>query len=254
MDQPTESKRYAAIMETLKDSAKDLLGIKLTRGQVKAFENYALELTAWNQHTNLTAVLDPQGILVKHFLDSLSCLAAIKNHRNQKQALRVVDVGSGAGFPGLPLAIVHPDIHWTLVDATEKKCAFLRHMVTELELPNTRVLHSRAETLGRDSEHRERYDWAIARAVARLPVLLEYLLPVTCTGGSCLAQKTEIARAEIRDGARALAVLGGEVEKVLPVELPGIAGPRHLIVIKKIAATPDAYPRRVGVPTKRPLL
>jgi 16S rRNA (guanine527-N7)-methyltransferase len=154
----------------------------------------------------------------------------------------------------LPLAIVRPDIHLTLVDATEKKCAFLRHMVAELGLSTTRVLHHRAENLGRDPRHRGRYDWAIARAVARLPVLLEYLLPITRTGGRCLAQKTETARAEIQDAELALAVLGGEVEYVMPVELPRIAEPRHLIVIKKVAATPDVYPRRAGVPRRRPLL
>ncbi len=220
-------------MEKLKRSAKHLLGLKLTRAQLQAFEDYALELTAWNQHTNLTTILDPQDILVKHFLDSLSCLLAINSKRSPKQALRVADVGSGAGFPGLPLAIMRPDIQLTLVDATEKKCAFLRHMVSALGLPNARVVH--------------------ARAVARLPVLLEYLLPLTRSGGRCLAQKTETARAEIQDAKRALAVLGGEVENVLPVELPGIAEPRHLIVIKKVAATPDSYPRLAGVAVKRPL-
>lgn len=241
-------------MEALKHSAKELFGLKLTRTQLQAFENYALELTAWNQHTNLTTILNPREILIKHFLDSLSCLLAIKNHRNPNRTVSVIDVGSGAGFPGLPLAIVRPDIHLTLVDSTEKKCEFLRHMVAKLGLPTTRVLHQRAETLGGDPEHRGRYDWAIARAVARLPVLLEYLLPTTRSGGCCLAQKTETARAEIQDSARALAVLGGEVEKVLQVKLPGITEPRHLIVIKKIAATPNAYPRRAGVPAKRPLL
>jgi 16S rRNA (guanine527-N7)-methyltransferase len=240
-------------MEKLKRSAKHLLGLKLTRVQLQAFEDYALELTAWNQHTNLTTILDPQDILVKHFLDSLSCLLAINSKRSPKQALRVADVGSGAGFPGLPLAIMRPDIQLTLVDATEKKCAFLRHMVSALGLPNARVVHARAENLGRDREHRGHYEWAVARAVARLPVLLEYLLPLTRSGGRCLAQKTETARAEIQDAKRALAVLGGEVENVLPVELPGIAEPRHLIVIKKVAATPDGYPRRTGVPAKRPL-
>ncbi|MDP6793252.1 MAG: class I SAM-dependent methyltransferase, partial [Anaerolineales bacterium] len=112
-------------MEALKHSAKELLGLKLTRTQLQAFENYAFELTAWNQHTNLTTILDPRGILVKHFLDSLSCLLAIKCHRNPNRTVRVIDVGSGAGFPGLPLAIVNPEIHLTLVDATEKKCEFL---------------------------------------------------------------------------------------------------------------------------------
>ena len=240
-------------METLKRSAKDLLGLKLTRAQLQAFENYALELTAWNQHTNLTTILDPQDILVKHFLDSLSCLPAINRRHNPKRALRVVDVGSGAGFPGLPLAIMRPDIQLTLVDATEKKCAFLRHMVAELGLITARVLHRRAENLGWDREHRGHYDWAIARAVARLPVLLEYLLPLTRSDGRCLAQKSEGARTEIQAAGRALAVLGGEVENVLSVELPGIAEPRHLIIIKKVAATPDGYPRRAGVPVKRPL-
>ena len=241
-------------METLRRSAKQLLSLKLTGAQLQAFENYALELTAWNQHTNLTTILDPQGIIIKHFLDSLSCLLAIKSRRKPKREMRVVDVGSGAGFPGLPLAIMRPDIHLTLLDATEKKCVFLRHMISEIGLQSTRVLHSRAENMGRDPDHRGRYDWAIARAVARLPVLLEYLLPITRSGGRCLAQKTETAPAEIQDAEHALAVLGGEVEEVLRVELPGIAEPRHLIVIKKVAATPDAYPRRTGVPRKRPLL
>ena len=241
-------------METLKQSAKELLGLQLTREQLLAFENYALELTAWNEYSNLTAILDQRGILIKHFLDSLSCLLAIRDLRNPTRALQLIDVGSGAGFPGLPLAIVHPEIHLTLVDATEKKCAFLRHMVAQLALPTTCVLNRRAENVGRDPEYRERFDWAIARAVARLPILLEYLLPITRSGGRCLAQKADSAQEEIQDAERVLAVLGGEVEKVLSVELPGIEETRHLIVIRKVAATPDTYPRRVGVASKRPLL
>ena len=241
-------------MEILKRSAKELFGIKLTVAQIQSFENYALELAAWNQYTNLTSILDPQRIQTKHFLDSLSCLLAIHGHHNPKRKMRVVDVGSGAGFPGLPLAIMHPEIELTLLEATEKKCAFLRHMVSEIGLPTTRVLHSRAENIGHDPEHRGYYDWAIARAVARLPVLLEYLLPITRSGGRCLAQKAETATTEIQDAEHALAVLGGEVEKVLRVKLPGITEPRYLIVIKKVSATPETYPRRVGVPGKRPLL
>ncbi|MCH2539972.1 MAG: 16S rRNA (guanine(527)-N(7))-methyltransferase RsmG [Anaerolineales bacterium] len=241
-------------MESLKRSAKELLGLQLTRKQLLDFENYALDLTAWNEYSNLTAIVDRRGILVKHFLDSLSCLLAIRNLQNPTHGLQLIDVGSGAGFPGIPLAIVYPEIHLTLMDATEKKCAFMRHMVAKLALPTTYVLNRRAENVGQDPEYRGSFDWAIARAVAHLPILLEYLLPITRSGGYCLVQKADSAREEIQDAERALAVLGGEIENVLSVELPGIPETRHLIVIRKVAATPDTYPRRVGVAAKRPLL
>ena len=145
-------------------------------------------------------------------------------------------------------------MHMTVLEATEKKCAFVRQIVTDLKLNNTRVIHSRAETLGRDPEHRGHYDWSIARAVAHLPVLLEYMLPLTRKGGHCLTQKAGTVRAEVQDAAHALDILGARVENMHQVCLPGISEPRYVIVIKKEASTPETYPRRTPAPAKRALL
>lgn len=242
------------MMRAFVQAARDMLGITLDAEQVAAFEHYATELTAWNERHNLTTIIDPQGILIKHFLDSLTCLLVVGRPGPEARARNLIDVGSGAGFPGLPLRIANPELRLSLVEATGKKCDFLRHMVRELKLDGVEVIQRRAEDIGRDPAHRGRYDWAVARAVARMPVLLEYLLPLVRSGGCCLAQKGETAHAETHEAAHALAVLGGQVQQVLPVELPSVVETRHLVVIKKTSATPDTYPRRAGIPNKKPLV
>ncbi len=235
-------------MDALLAGAHALLNLELTPAHLAAFQLYADELRAWNEKSNLTAITDPHGIQIKHFLDSLSLLKVM---RPAKQT--VVDVGTGAGFPGLPLKIVCPDIRLTLIEATGKKIAFCEHIVATLKLSGVSVVKARAEDVGQDPAHRERYDWVLARAVAEMPVLAEYLLPLAKRGGRVLAQKGEGAPAETHRAESAIRMLGGELEQLTPIELPGIVETRYLVVLKKCAATPPAYPRRPGTPTKAPL-
>ena len=238
-------------MEPLVTSAHEL-SITLTNRQLAAFETCYLELTAWNQRFNLTAITDREGVLVRHFLDSLSCLKTLPRAELAAGA-QVVDVGTGAGFPGLPLKIICPGMRLTLLEATGKKVTFLKHVVRALGLKGVEVIHGRAEELGHNPVHRERYNWALARAVAEMPTLVEYLLPLVRVGGAALAQKGEGAAVEVHGADTAIAMLGGQVRQLVPVELRGLAETRYLVVVDKVAATPEKYPRRPGVPQKRPL-
>jgi 16S rRNA (guanine527-N7)-methyltransferase len=224
-------------------------GFPLTQQQQKAFQLFEDELIAWNEKFNLTAIRDREGIRVKHFLDSLTCLRAFPALQNHK----VIDIGTGAGFPGIPLKLYCPGIQLTLVESIGKKATFCRHMAETLELKNVDVLALRAEEMGRLPAHREQYDLALARAVAPLPVLAEYLLPLLKRGGKMLAQKGETAPAECQQAEHAIQMLGGRLEKLIPVTLPGVTGERYLVLVEKIAATPPAYPRPTGVPQKKPL-
>jgi len=210
---------------------------------------YERELVDWNTRFNLTAIRDPQEIHVKHFLDSLTCLLAFRD----ASIGNLVDIGTGAGLPGIPIKIIYPKIHLTLVESVGKKAEFCRHVVNVLDLSGVEVVQQRAETLGQDPAYREQYDWAVARAVAILPVLVEYLLPLVRVGGSMLAMKGESGPAEAHSSDHALRMLGGHLRQLVPVTLPGVAEERYLVVIDKVAATPRGYPRKVGIPAKRPL-
>lgn len=235
--------------EGLKFHARRLFGLELSDAHLSAFQHYQQELLAWNERYNLTAITDSIEIEHKHFLDSLSCLRVMQLRGDD----RVVDVGTGAGFPGLPLKIVCPAIHLTLVESIRKKVDFCEHLVEVLGLRGVEVIHSRAETLGQDERYRTSYDWALARAVALTPVLLEYLLPLLKLNGHALLQKGSTGPQEIQSAGQALAVLGGEVINMEPVELPKVTETRYLILVRKCAATPEKYPRRPGMPAKRPL-
>ena len=224
-------------------------GSPLTQIQQKSLDIYQEELLSWNEKFNLTAIRDKEGIRIKHFLDSFSCLTVMKNLKTQ----RVIDVGTGAGFPGIPLKIACPDIKLTLVESVGKKAGFCQHMIDLLRLENVQVLTLRAEEVGRLPNHRAQYDWAIARAVAGLPILSEYLIPLLKLGGHMLAQKGESAHAEAQASENALKVLGAELQSITPIILPGVVEERFLILVKKIAATATIYPRNVGIPSKKPL-
>lgn len=233
-------------MTTSLDEGARAFGLSLTRGQGDAFETYYRELVAWNARVNLTAITARDDVIVKHFLDALSVAPQLHSARN------LIDIGAGAGLPGIPLKIVLPHLRLTLLEATRKKIEFLKHIITQLNLPDAVAVHARAEDLACDAAHREQYDAAVARAVASLATLLEYALPFVRQGGVFIAQKGVEVDDEIRAAARALDLLGGRVRESVPVQLPGLE-PRHLIVVEKITATPDQYPRRAGMPERKPL-
>jgi len=225
------------------------LGIHLTPEQVRLFAIYQAELLDWNQRANLTAITDPREVQVKHFADSLACLLAFP----EPGPLWVIDVGTGAGFPGVPLKIVRPELRLTLLDSTRKKTLFLEHLVQVLALADVVVLTGRAEEVGRDPAQRETHDVATSRAVAKLAALAELCLPLVRVGGRMIAQKKAGIDAELRAAGRAITVLGGRLLPVQTYRLPDLAEPRWLVVVEKIRPTPPQYPRRVGVPTKKPL-
>jgi 16S rRNA (guanine527-N7)-methyltransferase len=234
---------------TLAEQASALFHLTLTPEQEAQFEAYARELVSWNAHTNLTAIADPEGVRVRHFLDSLSVAKVLP----LEAGMRVIDVGTGAGFPGLPLAILVAGLRVTLLEATGKKIAFLDHVIKTLGLTDARTLHARAEDAGHMDNHRAHYDLVLARAVARLPGLLEYMLPLAKVGGRCVALKGTTAREEADDAARALATLGGALERIEAVTLPGVDEPHHLVIVQKVGKTPPSYPRKPGIPTRKPL-
>ncbi|GAB4491002.1 MAG: 16S rRNA (guanine(527)-N(7))-methyltransferase RsmG [Anaerolineales bacterium] len=236
-------------MEKLVHDALQLFGISLSPRQVAQLAAYERELLEWNQKFNLTAIRDVDGIRAKHFLDSMSCALAWR----EQIPRRLVDVGTGAGFPGIVLKILYPGMKLTLVESVGKKANFCSHIVQTLGLESVEVLIARAEDAGRDPKHREKYDWAVARAVANLPVLAEYLLPLVRVGGGMLAQKGESGPAEAQAAEHAFKLLGGCMRQLISVELPGVAEERYLVIVNKPAATPPAYPRKVGIPAKKPL-
>ena len=236
-------------MEKLVHAARQLFGIHLTGRQVVALMTFERELLGWNEKFNLTAIRDVEGIRTKHFLDSFSCVLAWK----ETPPRRLIDIGTGAGFPGIPLKILYPSMRLTLVESVGKKANFCQHMLATLKLEGTEVITARAEDVGQMPAHREAYDWAVARAVANLPVLAEYLLPLVQVGGAVLAQKGSSGPAETHKAEKAFKILGGQTRQLLPVTLPGVADERFLVVVDKVAATPPKYPRKPGIPSKQPL-
>jgi len=222
--------------------------IPLSRRQLDQFATYAGELRSWNERVNLTAITDPAEIEARHFLDSLRCALSWGAPPSS-----LVDVGAGAGFPGLPLKILYPDLRLTLVDSVAKKARFLETVAAELGLSDVIVIADRAEALGQAAGHRESYDWAAARAVAELRVLAELLLPLCRVGGHMLAQKGDSAAAELAAAGPAIAAVGGGAARLTAIHLPEIEATHTLVVIDKAHPTAARYPRRVGVPSKKPL-
>lgn len=236
-------------LERLANNARTLFGLELTIQQRQAFMTLAQQLVEWNQRVNLTAITEPRSIETRHFLDSMSVLRAA----SLKPGCKVIDVGSGAGFPGLPLRIICPQIALTCLEATGKKTEFIRHTADLLGLSNVAVVHGRAEEIAQIPEHREQYDVAMARAVATLPVLVEYLLPLVKIGGKMIALKGESAAQEASAAQNALRLLGGKLRRLIAVELPEVVETHYLILIDKVAASPMHFPRRAGVPSRKPL-
>lgn len=236
-------------MIELAQQAQSLLGLRLKPAQLRALEQYEQMLIDWNSRINLTAIREPKEIRVKHFLDSLTTVLVLREMPPE----RLVDVGTGAGFPGIPIKIICPSMRLTLFESVGKKAEFCRQVVSALELDGVEVIQERAEAAGQMAGHREGYDWAAARAVASMPVLCEYLLPLLKVGGRMLAMKGESGPAEAHAAEKAMRLLGGRLRQVVPVDLPGVAEERFLVVVDKVAATHSQYPRRVGIPSKKPL-
>jgi len=251
-------------MRLLQEGAR-ALGLILSATHLAAFEEYYRQLASWNLRFNLTAITGYEDVQCKHFLDSLSCLLALPQ-RGQVGAipdamplqlwpgpLRCLDVGSGAGFPGIPLKILLPEARMALLEATAKKVHFLRHVVKVLGLEQVEVLHGRAEDIAHLPDHRERYDFVVARAVANLSVLAEYCLPFCRVGGRMVGQKAEDAEHEAHSAAQAFEILGGTLVDIKRVALPGLPAGRYLVVVDKRRKGPQEYPRRPGMPSKKPL-
>ncbi|EEW54494.1 16S rRNA (guanine(527)-N(7))-methyltransferase RsmG [Limosilactobacillus antri] len=227
-------------------------GINLSDQQMQQFADYYRQLVATNRQVNLTRITEENDVYLKHFYDSLT--GALAEPRLQTEQLTLCDIGAGAGFPSLPLKIAFPQLKVTIVDSLNKRISFLQALVAQLGLTGVTLVHDRAETFSaKQSPHREQYDLVLARAVARLSVLSELCLPAARVGGELLAYKASAADDELADAQGAIRQLGGEVQKEFALTLPGTAEPRKIIVIDKVAATPQKYPRRPGLPNKKPL-
>jgi 16S rRNA (guanine527-N7)-methyltransferase len=236
-------------MTDLSTLVNQQLGIKLSSQQLNAFDVYEKELMEWNEKFNLTAIREVEAVRVKHFLDSITCVKELKLLIPN----RLIDIGTGAGFPGIPLKILYPGMQLTLVESVGKKASFCEHVTETLHLENVEVLTLRAEEIGQITKYREKYDWAVARAVAAMPILLEYLMPLVRVGGYVLAQKGESAHAEAQQAEKACQLLGGKLDHITRLTLPGVVEEHFMVVFKKVAVCPAKYPRRVGVPSKTPL-
>ncbi|MSQ34056.1 MAG: 16S rRNA (guanine(527)-N(7))-methyltransferase RsmG [Dehalococcoidia bacterium] len=224
------------------------LGVQLSAGQLDAFARYAAALTSWNHRVRLVGSTDPHELYVRHFLDSLTLLPLLP-----PGLLTVVDVGTGAGLPGIPLKLARPELDLALVESVGKKAAFLRQMAVELGAHGVAVLQARAEAVGRDPAQREHYDVAVSRALAELAVVLELGLPLVRVGGLCIVLKKGDISGGLARAQNALEQLGGRLAQVRDAGLPDLLPGHLLVIIEKVAPTPERYPRRPGIPAKRPL-
>ncbi|GAE89240.1 16S rRNA (guanine(527)-N(7))-methyltransferase RsmG [Acetivibrio straminisolvens] len=223
-------------------------GVELDNEKVDKFFTYMGVLKEWNEKMNLTAIEDEEEIILKHFIDSISICPIIKDRKST-----LIDVGTGAGFPGIPVKIVFPELKVKLLDSLEKRTKFLDEVINILNLEEISSVHSRAEDKGLDPDYREKYDISTARAVANLPVLLEYCLPFVKVGGYFIAMKGSNTE-EIENSKKALDILGGKIEDVLEFNLPFSDIKRNVVIVKKFRQTPTKYPRKSGKPSKNPLI
>jgi len=239
-------------MEKLIEGAGKL-GIEFNARQVKQFELYYRELIEWNKKINLTAITDYSSVQVKHFLDSLTITLALPEEEVERPNFNVMDIGTGAGFPGVPLKIIFPQPRLVLIEPTTKKTAFLHHIIRKLEIENVEVLNSRAEEAAHLPLYREQFALVLSRAVALLPTLAELTLPFCRIGGRFIAQKKGEIDQEINRAKKAIAAVGGKLDRIKKIELDEFDGGRYLIIIDKISPTPSKYPRRPGLPRRRPI-
>lgn len=229
------------------------LGLKLSPMQLKQFYIYYQELVEWNRKINLTTITEFRDVQIKHFLDSLTVTLAFKLPTTG-DGLRLIDVGTGAGFPGLPLKIVFPSVRMVLLEATNKKAEFLRHLAQKLGLDDVEIVVGRAEEIAYKAKYREQFNIVLSRAVAKLPTLVELTLPFCAIGGSTIIQKKGDINAEVNQALKVVDIMGGNPPRVKRIELAELADDRYLVVIDKLTPTPAKYPRRPGIPAKRPIL
>ena len=224
------------------------INVDINEEQANKFYKYMELLLEWNEKMNLTAITEPDEVILKHFIDSIT----VEKYINKEA--KIIDVGTGAGFPGIPLSIIRNDLNITLMDSLNKRIKFLDEVVEKNNLINVDTVHSRAEELARNSDYREKFDIATSRAVASLNVLLEYMVPFVKVGGYCICMKGSNVDEELNNAKKALDVLNCKVEKVERFNLPGSDYGRNIIIIKKIGETSKKYPRKPGTPAKEPLI
>ena len=222
--------------------------MNLTDEQEQKFYEYMKLLKEWNEKINLTTITEEQDILLKHFIDSLTILKYLNDNDN------IIDVGTGAGFPGIPVKIVNEILNVTLMDSLNKRILFLNDVIEKLKLEGIKTVHARAEELGRNREYREKYDVVTSRAVANLSTLLEYMMPFAKVGGTCICMKGPNIEEELENADLAIKELGGKLEKIENFKLPESDIERNIIIIKKVRNISNKYPRKAGTPAKEPLI
>lgn len=225
------------------------LGLTIDDKKINQLIKYKDILVEWNKFMNLTGITEDKEVMIKHFLDSLSCLSL----DYIKSDSRIIDVGTGAGFPGLPIKIFYENSHVTLLDSLNKRIKFLKEVCEQNQVQKVEFIHGRAEEIAKKKDQRETYDIAVARAVARLNVLCEYCLPFVKVGGYFVCQKGPSITEELEDSKKALNILGGEIVEKIDIDIPYTDLKHNIVVIKKIKSTPTKYPRKAGTPTKSPL-
>lgn len=222
-------------------------GVMLSEEQQNQFYNYMELLLEWNEKLNLTAITDQEQILTKHFIDSLSIVPYIN------LSDKILDIGTGAGFPGIPLKIALPQNSFTLLDSLNKRINFLNVIIQELKLKNIKAIHGRAEEFNKINGERENYEIVVSRAVAKLNVLLEYMLPFVKIGGKCICMKSIDIDEELKEAEKAIKTLGGRIEKIDSITLENTDIQRKIVIIKKVQETPKKYPRKAGTPLREPI-
>lgn len=241
--------RYQSKLEKILVEGAKELGIELSEKQIEQFLTYLEILQDWNKRVNLTSLRDPKEIVITHFLDSLTITKGIE----EIGSIRVIDLGTGAGFPGIPLKILKPEISLSLLDSSRKRIDFLRYLSKSLELKGLEIIWGRVEEYGRKEGYRERYDIVLARALAKLNVLVELGIPFLRIRGLFIAQKGQKIKEELEEARKAIEILGGELKGIISLRLPFSRKSRKLVIIEKILETSDKFPRRSGIPQKRPI-
>ena len=238
---------YIEFSEILQKEAKKIK-ISLTEEKIKKLYKFMILLLEWNEKINLTAIVEPKEIILKHFIDSFTINGYISSNS------KVIDVGTGAGFPGVPLAILREDVSFVLIDSLQKRINFINEVVKELDLKNIITIHTRAEELAQNSEYREKFDIVTSRAVANMSTLLEYMIPFTKKEGICICMKGSNIEEELKNCEKAVKILGARLEKREEFYLSNKENKRNIIIVKKVSKTPITYPRKQGKPAKEPII